>query len=114
VVDDVEDQAATFAALLRHAGHEVHIARDGRAAVDAAYRLRPDFIFIDLALPGMDGWSAAKLLRADPTFSNMRLIAVTGFADEAARGRSREAGIDWHLVKPIDMTFVESLLGGRR
>ena len=114
VIDDVEDQATTFAALLRKAGHEVHIVRDGHGAVDAVYRIRPEFVFIDLALPGMDGWHVAKLLRSDPSFEEMRIIAVTGFADDAARRRSREAGIDWHLVKPIDMAFVESLLGRGR
>lgn len=113
VVDENIDQANTIAQLLRHAGHEVHLAHDGHSAVEAAHRLRPDFLFLDLGLPGIDGHQVARLVRADPVLRTMRIIAITGQGLEEDRQRSREAGIDVHLVKPVDPDFLESLLGRR-
>ena|SRR5687768_8913182 len=113
VVDDNFDQANLLAVLLRSSGHDVHVARDGHGALEAAHRLRPEFLFLDLSLPKMDGYQVARLLRADPALSSMRIIAITGHALEEDRERSRDAGIDVHLVKPVDPRFLESLLGPR-
>jgi CheY-like chemotaxis protein len=111
VVDDNLDQATSIALLLRNAGHEVRIAADGHLAISEAHRFRPDFIFIDLGLPGMDGWQVTKSLRNDPSFSTVRIIAITGQAGEEARRVSLEAGMDFYLVKPVNPKFIESLLG---
>jgi CheY-like chemotaxis protein len=77
-----------------------------------ALRLRPDFLLLDIVLPGLDGFAVAKRLRQEPALSGMRIIAVTGYGTEADRRHSMEAGFDSHLLKPVDPSFLESLLGG--
>jgi CheY-like chemotaxis protein len=114
VVDDNPDSAGAIAFLLKLSGHEVQIAHDGAGAIALARRMRPDFLFLDLGLPGMDGFEVARQLKAEPGFDGMRIIAVTGSGNEDDRQRSREAGIEAFLVKPVDPSFLDSLLGGRR
>jgi CheY-like chemotaxis protein len=115
VVDDNADAANTIAFLLRHSGHEVFVAHDGPTAVSLARRHRPDFIFLDLGLPGgMDGYEVATTLRLDTTVKRARIIAVTARACAEDWQRSFEAGIDQHVVKPVDPKFLESILGTNR
>ncbi len=114
VVDDNADNAEIMAAILKEVGHEVHVVYDGHAAIAAVRRLRPEFVFLDLGLPGLDGFQVAETLRREPGMEAMRIIAVTAYAQESDRRRTREAGFDYHLVKPVDMDFVESLLGSAR
>lgn len=114
IIDDNVDAAHTLGALCEYMGHEVEFAYDGGAGLDAARRLRPDVVFLDLALPRMDGFEVARQLRADPVLRDALIIAVTGSAQEEARQRVREAGFDHHLVKPADPAFIESLLSTRR
>jgi CheY-like chemotaxis protein len=111
LVDDNADAVAVISAYLKRAGHEVHEARDGFAAADLARRLRPDFVFLDLGLPGIDGLAVARQLRADPQLSGMRIIAMTGSGREDDRQAARDAGFEQYLLKPIDLDFVRSLLG---
>jgi CheY-like chemotaxis protein len=111
LVDDNADAVAVLSAYLKRAGHEVHEARDGFAATESARRIRPDFVFLDLGLPGLDGLAVAHQLRADPLFARMRIIAMTGSGREDDREAAREAGFDQYLLKPIDLEFIRSLLG---
>jgi len=111
VVDDNPDAAGSLAVLLRLSDHEVHIARDGHDAIEMALRIRPDIMLLDIGLPGLDGFAVAKRLRQEAGLAGMRIIAITGHGFEADRDRSREAGIDQHLLKPVDPRFLESLLG---
>jgi CheY-like chemotaxis protein len=111
LVDDNADAVAVIAAWLKHVGHEVHEARDGFAATELARRVRPDFLFLDLGLPGLDGLAVARQLRHDPQLKSMRIVAMTGSGREDDRQAAREAGIDQYLLKPIDLEFVRSLLG---
>ena len=111
LVDDNADAVTIIAAWLRHAGHEVHEARDGYAAAEMARRVRPDFVFLDLGLPGIDGLAVARQLRADPQLGRMRIIAMTGSGREDDREAAREAGFEQYLLKPIDLEFLRSLLG---
>jgi CheY-like chemotaxis protein len=111
VVDDNADAIAVLAVALRRAGHEVHQARDGREALQLARRIRPELVFLDLGLPGLDGYAVARQIRLDPSLKDMRIIAVTGYAQESDREEARKAGFDHYLVKPVDLVFVKSLLG---
>jgi CheY-like chemotaxis protein len=111
LVDDNADAVAVIAAWLKRAGHEVHEARDGVAAAELARRVRPDIVFLDLGLPGLDGLAVARQLRSDPDLSRMRIVAMTGSGREDDRQAAREAGFDQYLLKPIDLDFVRSLLG---
>jgi DNA-binding response OmpR family regulator len=114
VVDDNVDAARTLAFLISELGHEVELAFDGWAALATARWMRPDIIFLDLGLPGPDGFSVAKMLRQEHGLAHVRIVAVTGLGNEEDRLRSRDAGIDLHLIKPIDPRFVESLVGNAR
>jgi two-component system CheB/CheR fusion protein len=111
LVDDNADAVAVIAAFLKHAGHEVHEARDGFAGMELARKVRPDFLFLDLGLPGLDGLDVARGLRSDPQNARMRIIAMTGSGREVDRQAAREAGFDQYLLKPIDLDFIRSLLG---
>ena len=111
LVDDNMDAVAVIAAYLKRAGHEVHEARDGFSALEMARRMRPDFLFLDLGLPGMDGLGVARQLRTDPNLSRMRIVAMTGSGRHDDREAAREAGVDQYLLKPVDLEFVRSLLG---
>jgi CheY-like chemotaxis protein len=111
LVDDNVDATAVLAAWLKHAGHEVHEARDGYSALQTARRVRPDFVFLDLGLPGLDGLGVARQLRADPQFSQVRIVATTGSGREDDRQAAREAGCEHYLLKPVDLDFIRSLLG---
>jgi len=104
VVEDNVDSAESLMLLLRSFGHDVSVVNDGREAVGAAMRMRPDVILLDIGLPGMDGFHVAKALRELPETSAARLIAVSGYGQEKDRERSRAAGFDQHLVKPVDPT----------
>jgi DNA-binding response OmpR family regulator len=110
-VDDNIDAADSIAALLTLSGHQVQTALDGNAAVRIALSFRPEFIFLDIGMPGLDGFAVAQRLRAEPGFDAVRIIAVTGYGTEQDRSRSLESGFDQHYLKPVDPKFLESLLG---
>jgi CheY-like chemotaxis protein len=114
IVDENVDAARILGVLCEDMGHDCEFAYDGVDALEAARRLHPDVILLDVGLPQMDGFEVARQLRADPGFRDVLIIAVTGFGSEEDRKRSLEAGIDYHLVKPADPVFIESLLRRRR
>jgi CheY-like chemotaxis protein len=101
IVDDNVDAARTLHALLQQLGHEVEVAHDAGSALAAARQHRPEVVLLDLSMPGMDGVELARLLRRQPGFEDVRFAAVTGLGQEADRRRTREAGFDAHLVKPL-------------
>jgi DNA-binding response OmpR family regulator/nitrogen-specific signal transduction histidine kinase len=106
VVDDNVDAAELLGEALSQAGHEVKREHDGESAVGAAAKFRPDVVLLDLGLPGMDGYEVARRLRTHPGLERVRIIAITGYGQEADRSRTAEAGIDEHLVKPVDLDLV--------
>jgi PAS domain S-box-containing protein len=117
VVDDSEDTADTMGTLLEMAGHAIQIAHSGPAALEAAAAFQPDVVLLDIGLPGLDGYQVAERLRADPAMAGVTLIAASGYGQEEDRRRSAEAGIDRHLVKPVDLKELQDLLaavGARR
>jgi CheY-like chemotaxis protein len=110
VVDDNEDAAESLAALLRLFGHEVDVAFDGEQALTLAPEVRPDLVLLDLGMPRMDGHEVARRMRAAPWGGRMKIIALSGFGDNADRERSLEAGCDDHLVKPVSPVDLELAL----
>src|SRR5689334_2067446 len=100
VVDDQADAADTLAELLRCMGHAVDVAYSPADALHCALAHSFDVAFLDLVMPGMDGWQLAQAMREREPRSY--LVALTGFDEDDRRARSKEAGLDMHLVKPID------------
>ena len=88
-------------ALFTLEGHEVYEAVDGPSAIEAMAREHPDIAFIDIGLPGIDGYEVASRVRAQPHGADVFLVALTGYGLGADRERSRDAGFDVHLVKPF-------------
>jgi PAS domain S-box-containing protein len=110
VVDDNTDAADSLAMLLRLQGHEVRVAHDGPSALTLVKGYRPELVFLDIGMPGMDGYEVARRLRQQPGFENVRLAALTGWGQQEDRRKSKEAGFDHHLVKPIEPTALDGLL----
>ena len=110
VVDDNRDIADPFAALLRALGHQVEVAYGGEIGLRIAQKLRPEVAFLDLGMPGMDGFELARRLREDFPPEALTLVAVTGYGQDEARAQAREAGFDHHLLKPTDLATVTALL----
>jgi PAS domain S-box-containing protein len=110
IVDDNRDLADSLARLLELTGHEVHTAADGLEGVASTDQLRPDVVLLDIGLPKLNGYEAARRIRAHQKDHRSVLVAVTGWGQEADRLRSREAGFDAHLVKPLDLNALTKLL----
>lgn len=115
VIEDNRDSAESLQLLLSILGHEVEIAYDGRSGIASARTLRPDVVVSDLGLPGgTDGYAVARAVRAEPSLAKTYLIALSGYGQDEDRKRSREAGFDRHLVKPVDLAALEGALGSVR
>jgi signal transduction histidine kinase/ActR/RegA family two-component response regulator len=112
VVDDNHDGAESLALLLQMQGNEVHTVYDGPEAVEAMSQFHPDVVLLDIGLPTLNGYETARRMRALPDSCDALIIALTGWGQEEDRRRSREAGFDHHLVKPVDLQTLESLLAG--
>jgi CheY-like chemotaxis protein len=102
VVEDNVDAAETLAILLKGWGHEVRVAHDGPSAIKAVQEQPPDTVFLDIHLPGMDGYEVAQQLRTQPGTGKAMVVAVTGYDEETAKCRSQEAGFDDLLLKPVN------------
>jgi signal transduction histidine kinase/CheY-like chemotaxis protein len=110
LADDNVDFTTSLAELLAARGHEVRVARNGAEALAAAAAFNPDFAFLDIGMPKVHGYEVARRLRELPATADCVLIAVTGWGQPDDRNRSREAGFDRHLVKPIDPAEIETIL----
>jgi CheY-like chemotaxis protein/two-component sensor histidine kinase len=110
IVDDNQDGADSLAEMLKIMGNDTATAYDGQEGVDVAGRLRPDVILLDIGLPKLNGYEAARRIREQPWGKHTVLIAVTGWGQDEDRRRSHEAGFDKHLVKPVDPTALMKLL----
>jgi PAS domain S-box-containing protein len=110
VVDDNQDAADSLGLLLRLAGQDVRTAYDGPSALDQVQAFRPALVFLDIGMPGMDGYEVARRLRQQSDLKDVVLVALTGWGQEEDRRRSREAGFDRHLVKPVEPSALEALL----
>lgn len=110
VVDDNVDGAETLALMLELAGHETRTVHDGEGALEAARSFAPDLVFLDIGLPGINGYEVAGLIRADAQLRNVMLIALTGFGGDDDKQRTLQAGFDLHLTKPVSCSAVEQAI----
>ncbi len=111
LVDDNLDGCQVLATLLHTMGHKAAYVTDPFQALLAARRLHPDFAFIDIGLPGIDGWQLVGHLKLEPACARTRFFALTAYNATADIARSLEAGFEGHLVKPLAPAFLVSLLG---
>lgn len=110
VVDDNRDAADSLATLLRLLGHDVATAHGGMDGVERTAESHPDVVLMDLGMPTMDGYEAARRIRAEPRGREPFLVAVTGWGADADRRRTHDAGFDGHLVKPVDMGILSKMI----
>ena len=110
VVDDNRDAAKSLAMVLKLTGHEVETVYDGREAVDAAATLKPDVVLLDIGLPKVNGYEACRMIRSQEWGRRMKIIAVTGWGQEEDRQKTKDAGFDIHVVKPVEPATLIELL----
>ncbi len=110
MVDDNEDVATAMSRLMRILGHDVRVALNGAQALELVDSFRPDVVLLDIAMPKMNGYEVARLLRSHPLGRAMVLVAVTGWGREHDQRRSAEAGFDRHMTKPVDPLALEVFL----
>lgn len=114
VIDDDQDTVDSFAILLQQLGHTVHTARRGAETMALLEEIHPDLVFLDLALPGMDGFEVAKQIRREPRLSETRIIALTGLSEAKHRVRAQYTGFDGYLVKPATLEEIKASIDAVR
>jgi signal transduction histidine kinase len=112
VVDDNVDGATTLAMMLSLSGHETQTAFNAAQALETSIWFEPEVVFLDIGLPGMNGYEVARRIRADPQLKDIVLVALTGWGSEADQLRSKNAGFDEHLTKPVEPEAVDKVLAG--
>jgi len=110
IVDDNEASGKTLGWMLEMLGHEIVLAKEGNEALAKARAFNPDIVFLDIGLPGMNGYQICEAMRKDETLKNTIIIAQSGWGQSEHLQRSKEAGFNQHLVKPIDLSVLEQLL----
>jgi CheY-like chemotaxis protein len=110
IADDNRDSADSFAILLQAQGHEVYVAYAGEDALAMGARFRPQLVLLDLAMPDIDGYEVARRIRANEWGSSVTLVAVTGLGQANDLRKTRENGFDHHLVKPVEIGSLASVL----
>lgn len=110
VVDDNEDSNRMLSALLQELGHEVRTAGEGLHALEIAHEFKPHVVFLDLGLPGISGYEAARRLRQTPTCATIPIYAISGYARDKDRLEAMSAGFTGHFAKPIDLEEFEHLV----
>jgi CheY-like chemotaxis protein len=110
IVDDNQDAANSLALLLSMKGHEVKVAFSGSAALDITMSYSPEVVFLDIGMPGMDGYEVARRMRQQPGLEKVVLAALTGWGQQEDRRRTMEAGFNHHLVKPPELKLLEGVL----
>jgi CheY-like chemotaxis protein/two-component sensor histidine kinase len=110
VVDDNQDSADSLRQVLEFIGHDVRAVYDGRSALEIVAALQPDVVLLDIGLPGMSGYEVARKMREMPELRGVFLVAQTGWGQDKDRRKTKEAGFDVHLVKPVRLEALERLL----
>ena len=110
VADDNVDAAESMAMLLELAGHDVRVVHDGLAAVKVAEAFQPEIVLLDIGMPTLNGYEAARRIRDLDPDRKIRLVAISGYAQQEDRIQSKEAGFDLHLVKPVDTRVLRDFI----
>jgi CheY-like chemotaxis protein len=110
VVDDNRDAADTLAEILKLSGHEVFVGHSGQEALDLGARERPDAIILDIGMPDISGYEAARRVRQEPWGREVFLLAMTGWGQADDKAKAHAAGFNAHLTKPVDLDEVEQML----
>jgi len=110
VVDDHRDAARILNLLIGALGHDVRTVTSGEQALMEMNAFQPEIVLLDIGLPKMDGYEVARRLRARPECREVKLVALTGWGQDEDRRRSRDAGFDLHLVKPVDSDTLQAVL----
>jgi DNA-binding response OmpR family regulator len=110
IADDNQDLALSLSILLKLVGFEVETVNNGRDAVNLARSRRPDFLLLDIGLPGLNGYQVAGELRADDALKDVVIIAISGYSPEMLRGHWPKEHFDHYLVKPVDFTTLLPLI----
>ncbi|MEN9573440.1 MAG: hypothetical protein RL514_1295 [Verrucomicrobiota bacterium] len=116
IIEDTENNRIIISRRLKSKGHEVHMREDAEQGILGARELQPDLILMDIGLPGMDGWAATRILKADPATAAIPIIALTAHAMAGDREKSVEAGCNDYETKPVDFPTlfakIDALTGG--
>jgi CheY-like chemotaxis protein len=110
VVDDNVDAAESLRMVLAMMGHQVHTRYSGADALKASTEHQPDVILLDIGLPGLTGFQVAEQVRGTPGMEGIALVAITGYGQQEDHQKSKQAGFDYHLVKPVDPQQLQQLL----
>ncbi len=110
VIEDSLDSVHTLVVLLRDMGHVVDYAINGYAGLEIARRMRPEFVLLDIGLPGLDGYDVCRQIKADPSLRDTKVVMITAYAGEDYRQKSELAGSHLHLVKPVPIPVLEAVL----
>ena len=110
VIDDNADAADTLVAILSLLGHDAIAAHNGADGLRAAERQHPDVVFLDIGMPGMNGFEVAVAMRQIAGLETVRIVALTAWRDEATRARAKSAGFDMHLTKPTSIEVIEEII----
>jgi CheY-like chemotaxis protein len=114
VADDNEDAALSLAMLLQSLGHEIRTAHNGLEALEVAEEFHPEVMFLDIAMPKLDGYETARRVRSRPWARHTLLVALTGWGQQSDRERTKQAGFERHIVKPVDLEALRELLTEKR
>ncbi len=110
VIEDTENNRIIIGRRLKSKGHEVHLREDAESGISAAKEIQPMLILMDIGLPGMDGWTAARALKADPETADIPIIALTAHAMAGDREKALDAGCSGYIEKPINPdTFMQQV-----
>jgi CheY-like chemotaxis protein len=110
IIDDNSDAAKTMAMLIEQLGASVRTAHDARSGLEAVHEFRPEIAFLDIGMPGMDGYEVCRRIRQAPGGGNLVVVAVTGWGQPQDKQRALDAGFDAHLTKPVDPAALARLL----
>jgi CheY-like chemotaxis protein len=113
IVEDNQDAGDMYRILIELQGHEVLVADNGATGLELLKSARPDIALVDIGLPGIDGCEIARRFRAEPDGDRVFLVALTGYGSSADRDRTRAAGFDLHLLKPVNLQELMTLLDSR-